>query len=91
MRHYGNNDVCVSILKTINFGEGMPIRSYYAGLSTWQLNDCLTLLQKNSLIEYEKDSQIHITKKGTQYLNAYNKILELLSFKTRKSEELVAA
>ncbi len=90
MRYHDNNEGCVGILETINHGPISDL-SNHAGLSSWQLNNCLALLQKNLLIEYEEGSQIYrITKKGIQYLYYYKKIIESLSFKTRKKEEILA-
>ena len=90
MQHQDSNYTHINILKTINTGDRPDILCH-TGLSSWQLNKCLTLLQKNSLIKYEEDAQIYkITENGIQYLNAYNKILECLSSKTRKKEEIIA-
>jgi len=58
-------------------------------LSSWKINRCLELLQKKSLIKNEENTQVYkITEKGIQYLNSYNKIIELLSCKLGKREEI---
>jgi predicted transcriptional regulator len=90
MQYHGNNNIYINILKTIDAGDKPDILCH-AGLSPWQLNKFLTVLRKNSLIKYEENAQIYrITESGKQYLNAYNKILECLSFKTRKKEVIIA-
>lgn len=90
MRHHDDNEMYISILKTINSGT-VPDLSSYTGLSTWKLNKCLKLLQKNLLINDEKNTQIYeITEKGTQYLNLYYRIMGLLSCKPEKRQEIIA-
>ena len=89
MRYHDDNEMCVSVLKNINL-ETVQNLSSHTGLSSWKLNRCLELLQKNSLIKNEENAQIYkITEKGTQYLNSYNKIIELLSCKLNR-EEIIA-
>lgn len=90
MRYHGDNEMCVSILKNINLGDVQNLSSH-TGLSSWKLNRCLELLQKNSLIKNEENTQVYkITEKGVQYLNSYNKIIELLCRKPEKREEIIA-
>lgn len=89
MRYHGNNEMCISILKNINLGPVQDLSSHI-GLPSWKLNKCLELLQKNSLIKNEENTQTYkITEKGVQYLISYNKIIELLSCKLKK-EEIIA-
>ena len=86
MRYHDDNEMCVSILKNINLGTAQDLSSH-KGLSSWKVNKCLELLQKNSLIKNEKNMQIYkITEKGTQYLNSYNKIIELLCLNQKKEK-----
>ena len=90
MRYHDDNEMCVSVLKNINLGTVQNLSSH-TGLSSWKLNRCLELLQKNSLIKNEEDTQIYkITEKGVQYLISYNKIIELLCRKPEKREEIIA-
>jgi len=90
VRYHGDNEMCVSILKNINLGDVQNLSSH-TGLSSWKLNRCLELLQKNSLIKNEENTQVYkITEKGVQYLNSYNKIIELLCRKPEKREEIIA-
>ena len=89
MRYHDENEMCIDILKNIK--SGILDLASHTGLSSWKLNRCLALLQKNSLIKNEKNSHVYmITEKGTQYLHSYNKIIELLSCKLEKREEIVA-
>ena len=89
MRYHGDNEMCVSILKNINLGTVQDLSSH-TGLSSWKLNKCLELLQKNLLIKNEENTQKYkITEKGIQYLISYNKIIELLSCKLKKEEIMV--
>jgi predicted transcriptional regulator len=90
MRYHDENEMCVSVLKNINLGDAQNLSSH-TGLSSWKLNRCLELLQKNSLIKNEENTQVYkITEKGVQYLNSYNKIIELLCRKPEKREEIIA-
>jgi predicted transcriptional regulator len=89
MKYHIENEMCVSILKKISLGAVQDLSS--RGLSSWELNRCLKLLQKNALIKNEKNTQIYkITEKGTQYLISYKKIIELLSRKLGKKQEIMA-
>jgi len=87
MRYHDNTEACVDILKNINSGITSDLTTHI-GLMPRKLNNCCTLLQKNSLIKYE-GGQIYLTDKGRQYLNSYDRILELLSCKTGKKEEII--
>jgi len=87
MTYHDNTEACIDILKNINSGITSDLRSHM-GLMPQKLNNCFTLLQKKSLIRYE-GTQIYITDKGKHYLNSYEKILELLSYKTGKKEEIM--
>jgi len=90
MRYHDDNEMCVSVLKMIDLGIGQDLISH-TGLSSWKINRCLELLQKSSLIKNEENARSYrITQKGAQYLNSYNKIIELLSFKLEKREEIIA-
>jgi len=88
MTYHDNTDACIDILKNINSGITSDPKNHI-GLMPRKLNNCFTLLQKKSLIKYE-GTQIYITDKGKQYLNSYDRILELLSCKTGKKEEIIA-
>ena len=90
MRYHNENEMCVNVLKNINLGITEDLSSH-TGLSSWKINKCIELLQKNSLIKNDGNAQIYkITEKGTHYLDSYNKIIELLSCKLRKREEIIA-
>ena len=90
MRYHDDNEMCVNILKNINLGTVQDLSSH-TGLSSWKLNKCLELLQKNLLIKNDGTARGYmITEKGIQYLKSYNKIIELLSFKLEKREEIIA-
>jgi predicted transcriptional regulator len=88
MRYHDSTEACIDILKNINSGITSDLTSHI-GLMPRKLNNYVTLLQKNSLIKYE-GTQIYITDKGKQYLNSYDRILEWLSCKTGKKEEIIA-
>ena len=82
--------MCVSILKIINLGTVHDL-SKQTGLAQWKINGCLESLQNKLLITNEEDAQVYkITEKGKEYLKSYNKIIELLSFKLNKREEILA-
>ena len=82
--------MCISVLRIINSGIVQDL-SKHTRLTPWKINNCLESLQKKFLIEKEENTQLYkITEKGIQYLNSYNKIIDLLSFKLGKKEEIVA-
>ena len=82
--------MCVGILKNISLGNAQNL-SDHAGLPLWKINLCLKLLQKNLLIKNDGTARGYmITEKGIQYLKSYSKIIELLSFKLEKREEIIA-
>jgi len=87
MMNHDNTEACIDILKNINSGITSDLKSHM-GIMPRKLNNCFTLLQKKSLIRYE-GTQIYITDKGKHYLSSYEKILELLSCKTGKKEEIM--
>ena len=81
--------MCVSILRIINL-ETIHDLSKHADLAPWKINNCLESLQKKSLIEKKENTDTYkITEKGIQYLNSYNKIIELLSLKLEKREKIL--
>jgi hypothetical protein len=88
VRYHDYNEMCIDVLKNINTGITSDLTSHI-GVMPRKLNNCFTLLQKNSLIKYE-GPQVYITEKGKQYLNSYDRILELLSFKTGKKIAIMA-
>lgn len=90
MRYHDDNEMCVSVLRMIDMASGQDLSSH-TGLSSWKVNRCLELLQKKSLIKNEENSRVYrLTREGMQYLNSYNKLIELLSFKLEKREEIIA-
>ena len=90
MRYHDHNEMCVNILRMINLGIVQDL-SKHTHLASWKINNCLESLQKKFLIKKDENTQLYkITEKGTQYLNSYSKIIDLLSFKLGKKEEIAA-
>jgi len=50
MRYHDDNEMCVGVLRNMYSGA-MQDSSNHMGLSSWKLNWCLELLQKNALIK----------------------------------------
>ena len=68
------------ILEAANGGRAIKTKIMYkAFLSFAQLQDYLTMLQDNGLIEYEDGKQTYrTTEKGMRLLHIYNKMYELV-------------
>jgi len=76
------------ILQTAIQGATKTRIMYAAYMSYQQLNDYLEFLQENDLIQREKETDLYrVTEKGNRFLNASNKLNELISFKDSEFNE----
>ena len=67
------------ILDAANGGTTKTKIMYYAFLSYNQLNECLSILIENNLIDYlDGTKTFKTTEKGLNYLKLHNEICELL-------------
>lgn len=67
------------MLRSIKSGATKTHIMYKAYLSYVQLKEYLKLLQERELIKYEEGSRVYtITEKGLRFMNAYDKISELV-------------
>ena len=87
MKHRSRNEIIASILEIINKGGSDTTRTklmYGSFVSYNQLNEYLLLLLDNGLISQqqqknERDCPLFmITEKGTQFLNLYNQMNEII-------------
>jgi predicted transcriptional regulator len=78
-KYRGSTELMDSILRSIKSGATKTHIMYEAFLSYGQLKDYLRLLQERNLIKYEEDSRLYkITERGLRFMNAYDKISELV-------------
>jgi len=80
MGNRSRTEIVSSILDAANEGGITKTKiMYYAFLSYNQLNEYLSVLTENNLIEYLDGTQtFKITEKGLKYLKMYNEIRKLL-------------
>ena len=80
MKYRSRTEIVANILDaTIGGGATKTKIMYTAFLSYAQLNEYLSILIENNLIEYLDGTQtFKITEKGLNYLKTYNEIGELL-------------
>ena len=70
------------ILQSAHNGVTKTKIMYKAYLSYTQVKEYLAFLQDNHLIKYEEGNQVYrITDKGRNFLDAYDKINELITSK----------
>ena len=80
MKYRSRTEIVCNILDAANGGGVTKTKIMYtAFLSYAQLNEYLSILIENNLIEYLDGTQtFKITEKGLNYLKTYNEIGELL-------------
>ena len=79
MKYRGSTEIIDSMLRSIKSGATKTHIMYKAYLSYVQLKEYLKLLQERELINYEEGSRLYtITEKGLRFMNAYDKISELV-------------
>ena len=79
MKYRSRTEIVGNILDAANGGTTKTKIMYIAFLSYGQLNEYLSILIENDLIEYLNGAhKFKTTEKGLNYLKIYNKIGELL-------------
>jgi predicted transcriptional regulator len=79
MGNRSRTEIVSNILDAANGGITKTKIMYFAFLSYNQLNEYLSLLIENDLVEYlEGTKTFKTTEKGLNYLNMYNKIRKFL-------------
>jgi predicted transcriptional regulator len=79
MKYRGSTEIIDSILRTVQGGSPKTHIMYNAYLSYSQLKEYLSLLQLRDLIVYEQETHLYrLTEKGLRFINAYEKINELI-------------
>jgi predicted transcriptional regulator len=80
MKYRSRTEIVCNILEAANGGGVNKTKIMYtAFLSYAQLNEYISILRKNNLIEYLDGTQtFKTTEKGLNYLKTYNEIGELL-------------
>ncbi|HJW19486.1 MAG TPA: DUF4364 family protein [Candidatus Nitrosotalea sp.] len=82
MKYRSRTDIVAMILQSAHNGVTKTKIMYKAYLSYTQVKEYLAFLQDNHLIKYEEGNQIYrITDKGRNFLDAYDKINELITSK----------
>ena len=86
MKYRGRTEILGNILDAANGGETKTKIMYSAFLSYNQLNEYLSILIENNLVEYLDGTHTFKTsEKGLNYLNVYNEIRKLLPQTTFKN------
>src|SRR5579872_6497086 len=79
MKYRSNTEIIDTMLRSIKSGATKTSIMYRAYMSYAQLKEYLKLLESRGMITFETESQLyHITEKGVRFMNAYDKINELV-------------
>ena len=79
MKNRSRTEIVSNILDAANGGETKTKIMYFAFLSYNQLNEYLSILIENNLIEYlDGTKTFKTTEKGLNYLKIHNEISKLL-------------
>ena len=79
MGNRSRTEIVAMILDAANGGTTKTKIMYFAFLSYDQLNEYLSILIENNLVEYlDGTHTFKTTEKGLNYLNVYNEIRKLL-------------
>ena len=79
MGNRSRTEIVAMILNAANGGETKTKIMYFAFLSYGQLNEYLSILIENNLLEYiDGTHKFKTTEKGLNYLKMHNEIGELL-------------
>jgi predicted transcriptional regulator len=89
MKYRSKTEIVCNILDAANGGVVTKTKIMYtAFLSYAQLNEYLSILIENNLIEYLDGTQTYkTTEKGLNYLKTYNEIGELLQQTTMENNK----
>ena len=87
MGNRSRTEIVSNILAAANGGTTKTKIMYFAFLSYNQLNEYLSILIENNLIEYRDGTKtFKTTEKGLNYLKMHNQIEELLQVTTIKND-----
>ena len=86
MGNRSRTEIVAMILDAANGGETKTKIMYFAFLSYNQLNEYLSILIENNLIEYlDGTKTFKTTEKGLNYLKMHNEIRELIQQTTMEN------
>lgn len=89
MKNRGSTEIMDSMLQSIRSGASKTRIMYNAYLSYSQLKSYLILLEQKGLIVYEQaPQQYKITEKGLRFIDAYDKIRELVPDARERNERI---
>ncbi len=89
MKYRSSTEIIDSMLRSIKSGATKTHIMYRAYMSYSQLKEYLKLLEERQLIKYEPGSSLYVlTEKGLKFMNAYDKINELVP-STNEGKSLV--
>ena len=90
MGNRSRTEIVSNILDAANGGTTKTKIMYFAFLSYNQLNEYLSLLIENNLIEYlDGTNKFKTTEKGLNLLKIHNEMAELLQVTTIKNDYLI--
>jgi predicted transcriptional regulator len=79
MKYRSSTEIIDSMLRSIRAGATKTHIMYRAYMSYSQLKEYLKLLEERQLITFDPGSQLYmLTEKGLKFMNAYDKINELV-------------
>ncbi len=79
MKYRSSTEIIDSMLRSIRSGSTKTHIMYRAYMSYSQLKEYLKLLEERELISFNPGSQLYtLTEKGLRFMNAYDKINELV-------------
>ena len=90
MGNRSRTEIAAMILDAANGGATKTKIMYFAFLSYNQLNEYLSILIENNLIEYlDGANKFKTTEKGLFFLKMHNEMGELLQSTTNKTNQLI--
>jgi len=79
MKYRSRTEIIDSMLRSIKSGATKTHIMYRAYMSYAQLKEYLALLQEKELVAFDQKSQLYrLTEKGLRFMDAYDKIYELV-------------
>lgn len=88
MKYRGRTEIIAAVLRAASERSTKTKIMYKAYLSYSQENWYLTFVLDQDLVQYDESSQVYsLTKKGWQYLEAYDNMIKLVSLQTENRQK----
>jgi len=90
MKNRSRTDIVTMVIESARTGATKTRIMYKAYLSYAQVTEYLKFLQESDLLTYEEGTQLfRVTEKGYKFLNASHELNELITQKSKYSQELL--